>query len=197
MDDFLAKIYLGQAKQECELCFHSVRVMDAIIKNEIDDDFFQHALDLIHHAAAVSRIFWPPRGRNKKSTKRAQKRGQSLRDLLDLKSGHPIQNRSLRDHFEHFDERLDEWAENSKNRNIVQRLFGPRSSIGGDAIQDSDIIHHFDPATNIFGFRGEHYNIQELATGLDDVYEIINTKLKELEANKALQPTPKIGAAEL
>ncbi|KXI30857.1 hypothetical protein [Paraglaciecola hydrolytica] len=189
MDEFLAKIYLEQAKQECERCFHSIQIMNAITQKKLDDDFFQHALDLIHHAAAVSRIFWPPGGKNKQSTKRAHRRGQALRDMLQLQSGHAVQNRSLRDHFEHFDERLDDWAENSRNRNIVHRLFGPRSAIGGVAIQDSDIIHHFDPATKIFGFRGEHYNIQELATGIDDIYQKTIAKIEELDANKALQRT--------
>lgn len=189
MDDFLAQIYLEQAKQECERCFQSIQVMNAIMQQKIEGDFFQHALDLIHHAAAVSRIFWPPGGRNKQNSKRAHRRGQVLRDMLQLLSGHAVQNRALRDHFEHFDERLDDWAENSRNRNIIHHLFGPRSAVSGDAIQDSDIIHHFDPATKIFAFRGEHYNIQELAAGIDDIYKRAVAKIGELKANKRLQRT--------
>jgi len=193
MDDFLQKIYLGQVKQECEYCFHPIEIMNAIMNKQIEGDFFQPALDLIHHAAAVSRIFWPPRGKNKQSTKRAHRRGQFLRDLLDLPSGHPVQDRTLRDHFEHFDERLDGWAENSKNRNIVQRFIGPRTAIGGDAIQDSDIIHHYDPQTKIFGFRGEKFDIQALATGLDGIYKKTTQKLDELEATKRFQPAANSG----
>ena len=186
MDDFLSKIYLGQAKQECERCFYSINMMNQILEKNTEDDFFQYALDLIHHAAAVSRIFWPPGGRNKASTKRAHKRGQSLRDLIQLKNGHPVQNRALRDHFEHFDERLDEWAESSVNRCIVGKLFGPRSSIGGDSIKDSDIINHYDPETKRFGFRGEYFDIQQLVSGLTDIYQKTEAKLEELNANKRL-----------
>ena len=180
MDNFLVKIYLGQVKLECELCFNSIKLMNAILKKEVEGDLFQPALDLVHHAAAVSRIFWPPGGRNKQSRMRAQKRGQNLRDILELPSGHAVQDRSLRDHFEHFDERLDDWAETSKNRNIVQRFIGSRNDIGGDSIMDSDIIHHFDPSKNTFGFRGEHYDIQSLASGLDDIYQRTERKLEEL-----------------
>jgi hypothetical protein len=180
MDNFLAKIYLEQAKDECERCFHSIKNMNSIIRQKVEGDFFQHALDLIHHSAAVSIIFWPPGGRNKLSTKRAHRRGQFLRDLLQLSSGHPVQNRALRDHFEHFDERLDDWAETSKNRIIIQRLFGPRSSIGGNVVQDSDIIYHFDPATNILGFKGEHFDIQELASGIDDIFKKVVVKIQQL-----------------
>ena len=77
----------------------------------------------------------------------------------------------MRDHFEHFDERLDDWAENSRNRNIISRLLGPRSAVGGNAIDDSDIIHHYDPSSKIYSFRGEPFNIQDLVTGIDDIHK--------------------------
>jgi hypothetical protein len=189
MDAFLQEIYLGQVKDECEQCFRAIAAMNAIIERGGQGDFFQHALDLVHHAASISRIFWPPGGRNKNSTKRAHRRGQFLRDLLALSSGHSIQDRTLRDHFEHFDERLDAWAESSRYRNIVQRFIGPRSAFGGNAIEDGDIIHHYDPGTRIFCFRGERFDIQALASGVDDIFKKVMSKLAELEANKRLQAT--------
>lgn len=125
----------------------------------------------MHHAAAISRIFWPPGCRDKKKKAIAQRRGQALRDELGIKSGHPVQKRTLRDHFEHFDERLDDWAENSRNRNIIGRLFGPRDGVGGDAIDDSDIIHHYDPSTKIYSFRGESFDVQNLVSGINDIHQ--------------------------
>ncbi len=184
MDEFLQRIYLDQVKQECERCFQAIQTMNAILNGQLEGDFFQPALELIHHAAAVSRIFWPPCSRNKISHKRAQRRGQFLRDLLVISTGHAVQNRSLRDHFEHFDERLDDWAETSKNRNIVFRFIGPRGAIGGSAIQDSDIIYHYDPQTKVFSFRGEKFDVQMLAQGLDDIFKKVTDKLAELETNK-------------
>ena len=173
MDDFLKRIYLQQVKQECEFCLAAVTKMNEILElqDQSKNDFFREALDLVHHAAAVSRIFWPPGCRDKKKKVRAQRRGQVLRDQLDIQSNHSIQKRKLRDHFEHFDERLDDWAENSRNKNIVGSLFGPRSAIGGDGIDDSDIIHHYDPATKIYSFRGEPFDIQELVTGINDIHQ--------------------------
>lgn len=171
MDNFLKGVYLRQAKEECEFCLAAVNRMNEILEKEAEGDFFREALDLVHHAAAVSRIFWPPGCRDKKKKARAQRRGQALRDELGIKSGHPVQKRTLRDHFEHFDERLDDWAENSRNRNIIGRLFGPRHAVGGDAIDDSDIIHHYDPATRMYSFRGEPFNVQDLVSGISDIHQ--------------------------
>ena len=179
MDKFLKSVYLGQVKEECEFCFAAVEKMNLLLEKKADGDFFREALDLVHHAAAVSRILWPPGCKDKKKKARAQRRGQVLRDELGLKGSHPTQNRALRDHFEHFDERLDDWAENSRNHNIVGKLFGPRRAISGESIDDSDIIHHYDPDTKTYAFRGEPFNIQELVDGLNEIYKSTNSFLQK------------------
>lgn len=181
MDEFLERIYLEQAKHECEACFAAIEMFNAALADRNKDDPFARAMELVHRAAAVSRIFWPPGSRNKHARQRSQRRADALRKSLQIPDKHSVQARTLRDHFEHFDERLDDWAERSKNRNIVGKLLGPRNAIGGNAIQDSDIIHHYDPATKIYAFRGEKFDIQELATGLDDIYKRIGLRLIELE----------------
>ncbi|MBQ0933658.1 hypothetical protein [Ideonella alba] len=184
MDDFLERIYLDQAKQECEACFEAIKEFNGALERERSKDPFAHATALVHHAAAVSRIFWPPGGRDKHARQRAHRRGEALRKALSVSTDHPVQARTLRDHFEHFDERLDDWAERSKNRNIVRKLLGPRSAIGGDAIQDEDIIHHYDPETKIYAFRGEKFDVQALASGLEDLYAKIAARLAELDRRR-------------
>jgi hypothetical protein len=171
MNDFLKGVYLRQVKEECEFCLAAVNRMNEILETDAKGDFFREALDLIHHAAAVSRIFWPPGCKDKIKRARAQRRGQTLRNELGINSNHPVQNRTLRDHFEHFDERLDDWAENSKHQNIIGRLFGPRNAVGGNSIDDSDIIHHYDPSTKIYSFRGEPFDVQDLVTGINDIHQ--------------------------
>jgi hypothetical protein len=184
MDNFLEQIYLEQAKQECEACFVAVKAFNTALERERSEDPFAHASAFVHHAAAVSRIFWPPGSRDKHARQRAHRRGETLRKALLIPTNHPVQERTLRDHFEHFDERLDDWAERSKNRNIVGKLLGPRSAIGGDAIQDEDIIHHYDPATKIYVFRGEKFDVQALAAGLDDLYAKIAERLSVLHRER-------------
>jgi len=180
MDDFLLRLYLEQAKEECESAFSAIKALNAALSPQAESDPFMPAQALVHHAAAVSRIFWPPGSKDKILRKRSHRRGEKLRTAIGLVSPHPVQARTLRDHFEHFDERLDDWAERSRNRNIVKRLVGPRTAIGGDAISDSDIIHHYDPASKVYAFRGEKFDVQNLATGLDDLYAKIMARLNQM-----------------
>lgn len=177
MDDFLLRIYLEQVQEECNAAIGAIHALNAALQSNGQVDAFGPAQALVHHAAAVSRMFWPPGSKDKKARQRSQRRGEFLRKAIGLSTPHSVEERTLRDHFEHFDERLDDWAERSKNRNIVKRFIGPRHAIGGDAISDEDIIHHYDPAQHIYSFRGQKFDVQALATGLSDVSAKVAAKL--------------------
>lgn len=179
MDEFLERIYLDQAQKECEACLVAVQAFNSAPEKENEDPFV-YAMTFIHRAASVSRIFWPPGGFNKQLKKRSQQRGHYLRGALEIGENHPIQSRTLRDHFEHFDERLDDWAEKSKNRVIIGALYGDRSTIEG--VEDDDIILHYDPATKIFAFRGEKFDMQNLVDGIVDILSRIQTRQEAIKA---------------
>ena len=42
----------------------------------------------------------------------------------------------------------------------------------------------YDPTTNIFAFRGEKFDVQALASGLEDIYKKASQRLEELQANR-------------
>jgi hypothetical protein len=172
MDGQLQYIYLTQIRDECERCIYAVHQMNDINLRGKPGNFFYAVFDLVHHSAAVSRYLWPPSGSGKKGM-RATARGKFLRDLLGLAEGHPIEDRALRNHFEHIDERLDDWAETSICRNMVRYHVGtgPGGGIGGNAITSSDMFHHWDPEHQTLGFRGEHFDIQKIVHGICEIYD--------------------------
>ena len=61
---------------------------------------------LLISAANLSKLFWP-QGESGDDTKSAK--AAALRSAFGVTSGHTLQDRTLRNHFEHFDERLDTW----------------------------------------------------------------------------------------
>lgn len=73
------------------------------------DEVFSTAQEGINYAAAVSRFLWPTERSKygKEVGKLHYERGASLRRLLGIDSENPLNNRNLRNAFEHFDERLD------------------------------------------------------------------------------------------
>lgn len=153
MDAFIETIYLNEILKQCEYAVSTVHRMDEILRShELPSEFFRVAGYFLQHSSAVSRLLWPPGDRNRQKKKRAKQRGAFLRNSLKIPDAHVLHNRTIRDHLEHFDDRLDDWVENSPHRNIVDYMIGPRSAIGGSAINDKDIMRLYDPDKKHFFF---------------------------------------------
>lgn len=67
--------------------------------------------NLLNAAANVSKACWGQGGKLSKERK-------PLRDSLGVKASSPIRKTGLRNNFEHFDERLDDWWMKSKHHNF-------------------------------------------------------------------------------
>lgn len=66
--------------------------------------------EAVGHAAALSRFFWPAAGGKREPASfrtMRELRGQRLRTAFGVEDDSPLANRSLRNAWEHFDERLD------------------------------------------------------------------------------------------
>lgn len=188
MDGHEKSIYLGEVASQCRYALGAVAQLNEALKaihqcqeKSLDwqqrgfvlGEVFRSIHSLLTHASNISRIFWPPNGSGKASRIRVE-RGWELRTYIGLPDDqHPLKKRTLRDHLEHFDERLDHWRETSKRRNFAQDNIGPWGSIAG--IEESDVMRWFDPNARRFIFRGESFDIQELVSAIDVLLPIAET----------------------
>jgi hypothetical protein len=187
MDVFIEGIYLRELVAQCEFGIGSVLRMNKVLEtHDSPSEFFREAGNFLQHSSAVSRLLWPPGANSRLKKKRAKKRGDYLRNSLEINDGHSLKDRTLRDHFEHFDERLDDWAETNPHRNIVDNMIGPRNAIDGDSIKDQDIMRLFDPATKTLIFRGERFNVQALVNGLTEVQAKATKRIETLDASRRM-----------
>jgi hypothetical protein len=81
-------------------------------KAMVFDEFFLAVQGLLGSAANISKIFWPIGGKSAEDNKarRRLERGHRLRKELAVPDDSPLRARAVRNHFEHMDERLDEYA---------------------------------------------------------------------------------------
>lgn len=63
-------------------------------------------------------------------------------------------------------------------------LLGKRDVVQGKGIGEKDVIHHYDPATCIYAFRGEEFDMQEIVSGIYDLNEKIKARLQYLFDNQ-------------
>jgi hypothetical protein len=172
MDTFTKLVYAGEITKQCRFALNAVQHLNHALsqlreRRDTTDEVFNEVFRAIHsfltHASNISRMFWPAQTRQRQSIVRAR----ALRHEYGLGDKHPLKSRSLRNHLEHFDERLDHWRENSRHRNIVNDIIGPANTIVG--VDRTDLMRWFDPATKNFLFRGETYNLQEIASAVDEL----------------------------
>jgi len=183
MDRFIERIYLNELITQCENALTASKRMNELLGAQQNTvaEFFREAADFLQHTSAASKLLWPPGNSNKARGERAKNRGKHLRASLGVDGEHALRSRRLRDHLEHYDERIDDWAETSPNKNIVDNMIGQRSAIGGNAIKDTDIMRLYDPSAKKFIFRGESFDVQDLASGVIDIRDRASRRLTEIQ----------------
>src|SRR5687768_8347526 len=108
MDRRLTLMFLRQAWYQCEYALYAAHDI-----NTTQGDAMRtfYAIErLLTAVANVSKIFWPSRSRSDPRPLRKQER-QELRDLVGLTKRSLLRPRAMRDHFEHFDARIEEWGD--------------------------------------------------------------------------------------
>ena len=83
-----------------------------------------HLQNILHQSGALSRYFWPSRRAH-------DARGAHLRKVLNIIEGSPLKSRTVRDHIEHFDEKLDIYLGSMTAGYVVPYYFGSTPASGG------------------------------------------------------------------
>lgn len=178
MDPHVEEAYLREILIQSEYGLLAVTSTNELVREASPVLFFREAQAFLAHAAAISRILWPP-GKNNAT---AQARGLHLRTVLGVDDTHALRARTLRDHLEHFDERLDRWSQETTHGAIIDLHIGPTSVIGGPAVGRGDFLRVYEPERKVFTFRGDEFDMQALVTGLEGLKAVA---LKRMDARAA------------
>jgi hypothetical protein len=131
------------------------------------DKCWNHLQSFLTASANISKIFWPAYYENRHDeSKEYSQRGIDLRNFLNMSNKSVLNNRDLRNHVEHYDERLHDWAKKSKMRAIVARNL---SSVHTDDPYAD--MANFDMQRYIVSFWGKHYEILPLVEEIRALYQ--------------------------
>ena len=157
---FLKHVLLGEIELQAQL---AAKAAERLVTEEADFDAIElwSAIQSILTAAAnVSRILSPPRPESKT-------RGAMLRDLLQIDASNPLLQRKLRNHFEHYDERIEEWFSSMTRSTYVDQIIGPLPGFLRDFPQNAH--RQYDPATQTLTFRGDSLNLRSILEALEEI----------------------------
>jgi hypothetical protein len=158
MDDYVVAIYVDEVESQRRFALGAAMQLDPLLEIYSDPpvgadaaylnaEIFRNIHSLLVHASNLSKLFWPAPAHGTATEKQARaERGARLRAYYGLPDVHPLKDRTLRNHLEHFDERLDNWERQTNFGNIVKDSIGPRSYLG-PGFDDADIVRFYDETT--------------------------------------------------
>ena len=146
MDLMLLRAFQQQILLQCQfMLMASAKINEALRQDDISRTFYS-IQNLLNAAANVSKALWGQSG-----SLTAER--QALRDSIGVSDSSPLREVTMRNNFEHFDERLDRWWTQSAHHNYADLNIGPRSAISG--IDNVDTFRMYDPATTEVVFWGQ------------------------------------------
>jgi hypothetical protein len=169
--EFIEQAFLGEVVSQAEYCLEASAALKESLTDGSVNSCYRALHSLLAHAGNISKLLCPSLPKDKAKAATIQARASSLLSKLALPDHiiATLETRELRNHLEHFDERLDSWAATNP-RILVDRNIGPLSAFGG--VAPSVVLRNYDPSTSTFIFAGESYDIASLIKAVSELYEI-------------------------
>jgi hypothetical protein len=106
----------------------------------------------------VSKILWP-------TYERHAERGKKLRQILKVENDNPLSERKFRNHFEHYDSRVEEWYDDKLSDAYIDLAMNP--SLMGTSLGKID--RGYNSFNNTLIFRGEILDLNEILNALKEI----------------------------
>lgn len=108
----------------------------------------------------VSKILWPV-------SKKSRIRGKNLRELLSIDKNNIIANRNFRNHFEHYDERIESLFESQSSGGYIDLAFIPFKPAKWE--NPKYYQRAYNQVDRILTIRNETLDLKEVLSALDEL----------------------------
>jgi hypothetical protein len=173
-------LLVGEIRRNCDFavlaCGDMTKCANALNNDQLNR-FWLSAESFLVAVANISKILWPspPTSPCKKCNFQPQlnpemtSRRESIRKLLSVEDSSPLRSRKFRNHFEHYDERIEEWATKPAKQLIFDSNIGAVKSIIQNPSQSVSYRRNFDSSNFVLYFDDEEYHINEIIRSVKDL----------------------------
>lgn len=161
MDKMILFIFQAEVEQQAKFALLAFSDLDSALQRDDTDRIWYSVQQFLVSVGNVSKLLWPPEPI-------IPNRGEELRQSLAITDDSILAPRKFRNHFEHFDERLERWAISSKRKNFVDLCVGPKGMAG--EIDIGDCLRYFDRANYAITFRGDTYSLRPIFEALEELH---------------------------
>lgn len=163
MDQRTLRIFQREVERQCRFALLAHADLEGALASADMDRLWYAAQGLLVAVGNISKLLWPP-------NPAIPERAQELRNSLGVSAGSALEPRAFRNHFEHFDERLESWATSSGRKNFIDSNVSPGPIVA--ALAPSDYLRNFDTAEHAVTFRGDTYRLRPIVDAVRTLYEV-------------------------
>jgi hypothetical protein len=154
MDLMLLRMFQRQVRFQCLAIITGWQDFNKAMATEDMTSTWIAIQATLNASANISKALWGQSGRLAEPRK-------ELRESLQVDDSSPLKEVAMRNNFEHYDQRLDQWWKNSEAHNHLDMSMFAEGAIVG--IADQDMFRVLDPTTGDIVFWGQRFNLPTLA----------------------------------
>ena len=160
MNALAEMVFVGEIVMQAKIAERAAERLPATTDQIDPIEVWASIQSILVAAGNVSKILWPAR-------KTYAARGEKLRVLLNVDESNLLSDRKFRNHFEHYDERIEAWFKESGSAVYMDSRIDPFPSIWGK--QHANSHRAYDPLTQTLTFRGESVDLAAILHALEDL----------------------------
>lgn len=151
-------IFISEIILQSKIALRAANDLPATPDNFDPIEVWRAIQSILVAAGNISKILWPQ--------KKYAKRGKQLRSTLNINESNLLSDRKFRNHFEHYDERIEEWREENSSASYTDSVIDPFKPIWGKL----SVQHRaYNPVTQVLTFRGESVDLGEVLKVMEDI----------------------------
>lgn len=162
MNTMALRIFQREVERQCKFALIAEQDLNSSLQSHDTDRLWYSIQCFLVAVGNISKILWP-------SNPALRDRRVDIRESLSVDDDSPLEPRRFRNHFEHFDERLEEWATSSTRHNFVDSNVGPAGAISG--IDPNDYLRNFDTSSFAVTFRGDLYILRPVVQAVQVLWQ--------------------------
>ncbi len=153
-------VFIGEIVLQSKIAELAAKRLSAITENFDQIEVWSSIQSILVAAGNVSKILWP-------QEKKYAVRGKRLRELLKVDEGNLLSDRKFRNHFEHYDDRIEKWFKGKSSAVYSDLAIDPLKSMRRSF--PANYHRAYDPLTQTLTFRGESFGLAAVLKELKEI----------------------------
>lgn len=174
MDPRLLRLFQEQILLQCRYVLFArgeiTQTMNDLIAApnfEAPTRVFYSIQNLLSAAANIAKAFWGPRKRPDIMAYR-----KPVRDSVGISDDSELREIDVRNHFEHIDEKLTDWWDDSANHSYIDLNIASKNAFGA-AWPTTSYFRNFDPDSMVVSFWEHSINLRALLIEVEKIMPIL------------------------